>query len=76
MNTELKAFLLFALQHFNIKVSSENDHFIFLEKNYCIEIEKNGLLKLSQGSQVIAPFADVEALCNFIKKDIELNEKN
>lgn len=45
MDIEPKAFLLFPLQHFNIKVREEKDHLIFLKKNYCIEMEGNGLFK-------------------------------
>ena len=49
---------------------------VFLEKEYTIEIEGKKLFKLKQGGQVVAPFNDVEELCNFIKMDMQLNEKN
>lgn len=68
-----KAFLLFALNHFGLKVRQEDGKMIYLEKDYTIEIEGNNLFKLLQGGQVIAPFADVEELCDFIKKDLELS---
>ena len=71
-----KEFLLFALNHFNLAVEKQEGKMIYLEKDYSIEIEGKKLFKLKQGGQVIAPFADVEEMCNFIKKDIELNEKS
>lgn len=71
-----KEFLLFALNHFNLAVEKHEEKMVYLEKEYTIEIEGKKLFKLMQGGQVIAPFADVEELCNFIKKDIELNEKS
>ena len=71
-----KEFLIFALKHFDITIISQNENMITLAQNYTIEIEGKKLFKLSQEGQVIAPFDDVEELCNFIKKDMQLNEKN
>lgn len=71
-----KEFLLFALNHFNIKVISEEGKMVYIEKGYAVEIEGKKLFKLLQNNQVIAPFSGVEELCNFIKKDMELNEEN
>ena len=71
-----KAFLLFALNHFKIKVTSEEDKTVYIEKDYAVEIEGEKLFKLLHQNQVVAPFNDVEALCNFIKQDIALNEEN
>lgn len=76
MEVDPKAFLRFGLQHFGIKILSEEGAMFYLEHHYAVEIEKNGLFKLTQDKQVVAPFSDVEELCVFIKKDIELNEKN
>ncbi len=67
-----KAFLLFALNHFKLAVQGEEEKMVYLEKGYTIEIEGAQLFKLSQGGQVIAPFGEVEELCDFIKKDLEL----
>ena len=71
-----KEFLLFALNHFNIKVVSEKGKMVYIEKEYAVEIEGKKLFKLLQNNQVIAPFSGVEELCNFIKMDMELNEEN
>ena len=71
-----KDFLLFALNHFNIAVISHGGEMIYLERSYVIEIEGQQLFKLLQGGQVVAPFTNVEELCNFIKMDMKLNEEN
>lgn len=71
-----KDFLLFALNHFDIQVHSHEGKMVYLDMEYTIEIEGKNLYKLLQGGQVVAPFADVEELCNFIKMDRQLNEKN
>ena len=39
---------------------------VYLEKDYTIEIEARNLFKLLHNNQVIAPFNDIEELCNFI----------
>ena len=75
-NYDPKEYLLFALNHFNFKIISSEGKMVFLEKEYTIEIEGKNLFKLKQGGQVVAPFNDVEELCNFIKMDMQLNEKN
>lgn len=69
-------FLMFALKHFDIKVTAQKDNMVWLENSYIIEIEGKSLFKLKQNNQVIAPFSDVEDLCNFIKMDMKINEKN
>lgn len=71
-----KEFMLFALKHFKLKVLSHKDNLIFLDQSYQIEVEGKQLFKLSQGGQVIAPFHDVEELCNFIQMDMQFDEKN
>ncbi len=71
-----KEFLLFALNHFKLKVISEEGKMINLKMGYAIEIEGQKIFKLLQGGQVVAPFNEVEELCDFIKKDMQLNEKN
>ncbi len=76
MDYDPKEFLLFALDHFGIEVVAQQGHLITLEKGYAIEIEGKNLFKLLQGGQVVAPFADVEALCRFIKMDMPFNEED
>lgn len=71
-----KEFLLFALNHFDIKVNSHDGKMVIIDMEYVIEIEGENLFKLLQGGQVVAPFSDVEELCRFIKMDMQLNEKN
>ena len=63
-----KEFLIFALNHFGLTIHSQNGNTIELAHHYSIEIEGKNLYKLSQNNEVIAPFDDVEELCNFIKK--------
>ncbi len=75
-NYDPKEFLLFALQHFKLDVLNDEGNIIFIEKDYKIEIEGQKLFKLIHSGSVVAPFDDVEELCNFIKRDIELNEEN
>ena len=67
-----KEFLLFALRHFGIKVIAHEGKIVNIDQDYVIEIEGNNLFKLLQANQVIAPFADVEELCNFIMMDMQI----
>ena len=69
MDYDPKEFLLFALAHFGIEAISQEGNLVMLEKGYTIEIEGENLFKLLQDGMVVAPFADVEALCQFIKMD-------
>lgn len=68
-------FLMFGLRHFDIPVVNVYENYITLPHNYVIEIESNGLYRLVQDNQVIAPFHDVEELCNFILSDPDFNER-
>ena len=45
----------------------KQDKIIELEKDYEVEIEANGIFKLRSEGLVIAPFADLDELCRFIK---------
>ena len=74
-NYNTKDFLLFALQHFGIEVDRQDRRKIYLEQGYMIEIEGKKLFKLLHRDQVVAPFANVEVLCKFIKDDMALNEE-
>ncbi len=69
-------FLRFALQHFDIQILRMEGATFDLEQGYAIEIESDQLFKLMYQQQVIAPFNNVEELCNFIKMDMQLHEKN
>ncbi len=71
-----KESLLRTLDNFNIKVTSHKEKMVFVDMGYAIEIEGKGLFRLSHENQVIAPFDDLEELCNFIKMDMQLNEKD
>lgn len=75
-NYDPKEYLLFALKHFDIEVVNQKGKMVSLEKGYTIEIEGQNLFKLIQDNQVVAPFADVEELCNFVKMDMQINEEN
>lgn len=68
-----KEFLLFALRHFDLELTSQNGNMFFLAGDYAIELEGRQLFKLLQGGQVVAPFSDVAELCNFIKMDRQIN---
>jgi len=58
--------LLDALRYYEIAVSSKNDNIIKVIKNYSIEVEQNGIFKLYDDGNVIAPFDDIDELCRFI----------
>jgi hypothetical protein len=58
--------LLDALRYYEIAVSSKNDNIIKVIKNYSIEVEQNGVYKLYDDDNVIAPFDDIDELCRFI----------
>ena len=68
-----KAFLLFGLQHYELPLVREEGKMIYLEHDYQIAIEGPSLYKLLHEQQVVAPFASVEELCEFIVMDIQLN---
>ena len=58
--------LLDALRYYEIAVSSKKDNIIKVIKNYSIEVEQNGIYKLYDEGNVIAPFDDIDELCRFI----------
>ncbi|MEO1260397.1 MAG: hypothetical protein AAFZ15_16490 [Bacteroidota bacterium] len=59
-----------------LEIKAQEGKTVYLKWGYVIEIENEHLFKLIQDDQVIAPFADVEELCQFIKMDMQLNEKS
>ncbi len=46
---------------------------ISLAHTYGVEVEREGLYKLTHGGSVIAPFDDVQELIEFIRMDMKLN---
>ena len=76
MNTDSfdpQEFLLFGLNHYEIPVEKVEGKMVSLQHQYIIEIEGPSLYKLIHEGQVVAPFADVQQLCEFIRQDISLN---
>jgi hypothetical protein len=68
--------LLSMLKNYSLLIDSQEGKIINLNLGYTIEIEGENLFKLIQGGQVIAPFADIEDLCSFIKMDMQLYEED
>jgi hypothetical protein len=58
--------LLDCFAFFKIEVLEKKENHIALQKGYAIEVEANGLYKLSQDGEVIAPFDDLNELSHFI----------
>lgn len=65
--TASNAILLQALQAHGIVILEDNGKFLQLENEYSVEIEANGIFKLRSEGLVVAPFADLDELCQFIK---------
>jgi hypothetical protein len=61
-----KQILLDALLYYNIEVIDSTTNKIKIGRDYCIEVEQNGLYKLSSNGQVVAPFDDLDELCRFV----------
>jgi hypothetical protein len=58
--------LLDALKVYNIEVLSIDGTHVKLQNNYEVEVEKNKLYKLIDDGYIVAPFADLNELCQFI----------
>ncbi|MCU0374763.1 MAG: hypothetical protein MUF24_05595 [Chitinophagaceae bacterium] len=58
--------LLDCFAFYKIPVSHTNGNMVYTIKSYSIEVEKNGLYKLMQNNEVIAPFDDINELSQFI----------
>lgn len=67
--------LLHTLQQFELSVNHHKGKMVYLEHGYTVEVEGEQLFKLLEDGYVVAPFNSVESLCDFIKRDLELNEK-
>lgn len=59
-----------ALEVYEIKILNEKNNLIFLQSDFVIDVENNGIYKLSQDDYVIAPFSDLNELCRFVKQEL------
>ena len=59
--------LLHKLAQYGILILDDHGKYIELENDYEVEIEANGIFKLRSEGLVIAPFADLDEMCQFIK---------
>lgn len=64
---DTKESLIQALNRYHIQILNDRGKYIELENDYEIEIEANGIFKLRSEGLVVAPFADLDELCQFIK---------
>lgn len=55
------------LLQYEITIEKQEDHIIWTQSHFSIEVENNGLFKLMHLGDVVAPFDDPYALCQFIK---------
>jgi hypothetical protein len=65
--TVYKARLLEALAAYGIAVLADDGPKVVVENDYAVEVEANGLYKLFWKGKVIAPFDDLDALCQFVR---------
>ena len=61
------------LQEAGLRLLSAEGKYLDLAHNYRIEVEREGLYKLSHEGSVIAPFNDERELVQFILEDMRLN---
>jgi len=64
---EQKATLLEALKGYELKVLGATDTTIMVSPAYEIEMEANGIFKLSEEGYIVGPFSDLNELCRFIR---------
>jgi hypothetical protein len=62
-----KELLLHALRVYGLAVIREDSNKIFTESDYCVEVEGPQLFKLSQDGYIVAPYDNVDELCQMIK---------
>lgn len=62
-----REWLLLALSDFGIAILADRDNVLDLEKEYSVEIERNGVFRLTWRGKVVAPFQDLAELCHFIQ---------
>ena len=54
------------LNQYKITIEKQEDHLIWTQGHFCIEVENNQLFRLLHMGDVIAPFNDPHELCQFI----------
>lgn len=64
-----------ALQEAGLTIVEQKGKSLFLEKDYTIEVEQEQLFKLLHEGYVVAPFDNIEELCEFIQLDRQLHEE-
>lgn len=64
---DTKESLIQALNRYHIQILNDRGKILDLENDYEVEIEANGIFKLRSEGLVVAPFADLDELCQFIK---------
>jgi hypothetical protein len=62
-----REWLLLALSDFGIAIVADEGNTLDLEKEYSVEIEQNGVFRLTWRGKVVAPFQDLAELCHFIQ---------
>lgn len=62
-----REWLLLALSDFGISIVADRGNTLDLEKEYSVEIEQNGVFRLTWRGKVVAPFQDLAELCHFIQ---------
>lgn len=58
--------LLNCLRYYQIPIIWEEAKSVGTIHQYSIEVEDHGVFKLMENQLVVAPFTDLEELCNFI----------
>ena len=66
---EAESRLHYALNYYGIAVLGSEQNTVQLAQGYQVEVENTSLYKLLSDGAVVAPFADVDELCQFIKAD-------
>ena len=61
--------LLPALTYYDIEVVNRSEDTLELSGGYTVEVEGPTLYKLLSDGVVVAPFSDIDDLCQFIKAD-------
>lgn len=66
-------FLRFAIQHYGFELTEVAGNHYHLASGHEIEVEGPSLFRLSYEGSVLAPFGDLEEMCEFIRQDMELS---
>lgn len=62
-----KQHLLLALAYYEIEILKDEGMRLQLERDYEVEVESGFLFKLLWRGEVVAPFNDLNEMCQFIK---------